>query len=189
MKGEDVVDLWEGEDETEDIWAGEEEGERTEDVTKVTGGTTGLCQSSVHVFDQVHIETRQHQNAYTTPLQTPIDLPFPVPPHPYYFHHGFLPPTTFPNHSLSDNVVYIPPHSQLTWTCLPTPPYPPYTCSYSYGHTVTPHIQTYRDAPQLQSDSLLPQLTPQYATHMHTFANTYTHAAPTHAAHITRQNL
>jgi hypothetical protein len=23
---------------------------------------------------------------------------------------------------------------------------------------------------------------------MHTFANTYTHAAPTHAAHITRQN-
>ena len=158
------MNLWEGEDETDDIWAGEEEGGRTEDdVRSVTGGTTGLWQPSVHVFDQVHIETCQHQNAYTTPLQTPIDLPFPVPPHPYYFHHGFLSATTFPNHFLADNVVYIPPHSQLTWTCLPTPPYPPYTCSYSYGH--------------------------QYTTHMHTFvANTYTHAAPTHAAHITRQN-
>ena len=168
MKGEEVVDLWEGEDETEDIWAGEEKGERTEDVRKVTGGTTGLCQPSVHVFDQVHIETCQHQNAYTTPLQTPIDLPFPVPPHPYYFQ----------------------PHSQLIWTCLPIPHYPPYTYSYSYGHTVTPHIEPCRDTPhfQLQSDSLLPQLTPQYTTHMYTFANTYTHAAPTHAAHITHQN-
>lgn len=185
------MDLWECEDEAEDIWAGEEEGERTEDVRKVTGGTTGLWQPSVHVSDQVHIETCQHPNAYTTPLQTPIDLPFPVHPHPHYFHphyfhHGCLSAATFPNHSLSDNVVYTPPHSQLTWTCLPIPPYPPYTYSYSYAHTVTPHIQPHTDTPhvQLPSDSLLPQLTPQYTAQMHTFANTYTQAAPTHAAHI-----
>jgi hypothetical protein len=156
----------------------------------VTGGTTALCHQTVHAFDQVHIETCQQQNAYNTHLQTPIDQPFPVPAHLLYFHHTCLSATTFPNHSLTDNVVYIPPHSQLMWTCLPIPLYPPYTYSYSYGHTVTPHIEPCRDTPhfQLQSDSLLPQLTPQYTTHMNTFANTYTHAAPTHATHITHQN-
>ena len=176
------MDLWAGEDEDEDIWAGAEG--RTEDGRKVMPGTTGVWQPSVDVFDQVHTATCQHQNAYTTPLPTPIDLPFPIPPNPPYFHHGYLATTTFPNHP-----VYVPPHPQLTWTFVPIPPYPPYTYSYSYAHTVTPHIQPYRDTPhfQLPSDSLLPQLTPQYTTHMHTVANTYTHAAPTHAAHITRQ--
>ena len=175
------MDLWAEEDENDDIWAGEEEEEewyRTEDAE--------------NVFQQVDRETWQHEHTYTMPLQTPIDLPFPVLPHPYYFPHACQSTTTMRNSSLSDNPLHVAPHSQLT--CLAPPHYPPYTYSFSHAHTVTPHIQPYRDTPyfQLQSDSLLPQLTPQCTTHMHTFATTHTqhtHPAPTHSEHSTHQSL
>jgi hypothetical protein len=52
MKREEVVNLWEGEDETDDIWTGEETGERTEDVRKVTGGTIGLWSQAFFLFSK-----------------------------------------------------------------------------------------------------------------------------------------